>query len=86
MAGYSLAGTTAKGVGHPLFARALYIDGGVGQMAALCFVDLWCASRYLLHQAAAYTLTGRGVQSRGPRPGNLDRAFSEMDDPRKRPS
>ena len=30
MAGYSLAGTTAKGVGHPLFARALYIDDGVG--------------------------------------------------------
>jgi hypothetical protein len=58
MAGYSLAGTTAKGVGHPLFARALYIDDGVGHTAALCFVDLWCASRYLLHQAAAYTLTG----------------------------
>jgi neutral ceramidase len=58
MAGYSLAGTTAKGVRHPLFARALYIDDGVGHTAALCFVDLWCASRYLLHQAAAYTSTG----------------------------
>jgi neutral ceramidase len=58
MAGYSLAGTTAKGVGHPLFARALYMDDGAGHTAALCFVDLWCASRYLLHQAAADTLKG----------------------------
>lgn len=58
MAGYSLAGTTAKRVRNPLFARALYIDDGAGHTAALCFLDLWCASRYLLHQAAAYTSTG----------------------------
>ena len=58
MAGYSLAGTTAKRVRHPLYARALYIDDGAGHAAALCFVDLWCASRYLLHQAAADTLRG----------------------------
>ena len=58
MAGYSLAGTTAKRVRHPLFARALYIDDGAGHTAALCFVDLWCASRYLLHRAAADTSTG----------------------------
>jgi neutral ceramidase len=58
MAGYSLAGKIAKGVGHPLYARALYLDDGAGHTAALCFVDLWCASRYLLHKAAAYTLTG----------------------------
>jgi neutral ceramidase len=58
MAGYSLAGKTAKCVAHPLYARALYLDDGAGHKAALCFVDLWCASRYLLHQAAAYTSTG----------------------------
>ena len=58
MAGYSLAGKIAKGVRNRLFARALYLDDGAGQTAALCFVDLWCASRYLLHQAAAGTLTG----------------------------
>ena len=51
MAGYSLAGKTAKGVGNRLFARALFIDDGAGHTAALCFVDLWCASRYLLYQA-----------------------------------
>jgi neutral ceramidase len=53
MAGYSLAGKTATGVGHPLFARALYIDDGAGQTAAVCFLDLWCASRYLLYTTAA---------------------------------
>lgn len=57
MGGYSLAGKTAKRVGHPLFARALYIDDGAGHTAALCFVDLWCASRYLLHRVAADTST-----------------------------
>ena len=58
MAGYSLAAKTAHKVGNPLFARALYMDDGAGHAAALCFLDLWCASRYLLHQVAAYTATG----------------------------
>jgi neutral ceramidase len=55
MAGYSLAGKIAKGTRYPLFARALYLDDGAGNVAALCFLDLWCASRYLLHKAASYT-------------------------------
>jgi neutral ceramidase len=58
MAGYSLAGKIAKGVRNPLFARALYLDDGAGNRAALCFLDLWCASRYLLYKAALYTSTG----------------------------
>lgn len=58
MGGYSLAGKVAKRVRHPLFARALYIDDGAGHTAALCFVDLWCASRYLLYKAAEYTSAG----------------------------
>src|SRR5579872_5687701 len=58
MAGYSLAGSTAERARQPLFARALYIDDGAGHTAALCFVDLWCASRYLLHKAAVDTASG----------------------------
>ncbi len=55
MGGYSLASKTAHKVANPLFARALYMDDGAGHTAALCFLDLWCASRYLLHQAASLT-------------------------------
>ncbi len=58
MAGYSLAGKIAKGTRYPLFARALYLEDGAGNSAALCFLDLWCASRYLLHKAASYTSIG----------------------------
>jgi len=55
MAGYSLAGKIATRTRHRLFARALYLDDGAGNRAALCFLDLFCGSRYLLHKAAVGT-------------------------------
>jgi hypothetical protein len=58
LAGYSKAGKIAKGTRYPLFARALYLEDSGGNKAALCFLDLWCASLYLLHTAALQTLTG----------------------------
>jgi neutral ceramidase len=58
LAGYSLDAKIANGPRNPLFARALYLDDGAGNTAALCFLDLWCASRYLLHKTASYTSTG----------------------------
>ncbi len=58
LAGYSKAGKIATCTRYPLFARALYLEDSGGNKAALCFLDLWCASRYLLHAVAKQTLTG----------------------------
>lgn len=58
LAGYSKAGKIAKGMRYPLFARSLYLEDADGHKAAVCFLDLWCASRFLLHTAALLTLTG----------------------------
>lgn len=53
MAGYSLDGH----VGSPdkedrLYARAVYLRDARGKHVALCFVDLWCGSGYLLKASA----------------------------------
>jgi hypothetical protein len=58
MAGYSLARKVATDTRSPHFARALYVEDSVGNRAALCFLDLWSASRYLLYKTASMTSTG----------------------------
>jgi neutral ceramidase len=61
MAGYAAAGKVAQGVRGRLFARALYLEDAAGHCAALCFVDLMSASRYVLEQTAAQTAAASGV-------------------------
>jgi neutral ceramidase len=61
MAGYAAFGKVAKGTRGRLVARALYLEDAAGHCAALCFVDLMSASRYLLERAAADTAAVSGI-------------------------
>jgi hypothetical protein len=55
MAGYAIAGKVARGMRGRLYARTLYLEDARGQRSALCFVDLFAASRYVLERAAFCT-------------------------------
>jgi len=61
MAGYSGLGRVARGAGDRLFARAVYLEDGRGERAAVCVLDLMSASRRLVDEVAALTGPACGI-------------------------
>ena len=51
----------AAGLHGRLFARALYLEDADGNKAALCYVNLMSASRYVLERAACFTAPACGI-------------------------